>query len=63
MKLPTLPLATLTAIIIAAMLVLSVGLAYLGVTSYAAYLEEGVVKSLPANAAQAYRDQGTVRPS
>ncbi len=30
MKLPTLPLATLTAIIIAAMLVLSVGLAYLG---------------------------------
>lgn len=59
MKLPTLPLATLTAIIIAAMLVLSVGLAYLGVTSYAAYLEEGVVRSLPANAAQAYRDMNS----
>ncbi len=59
MKLPPLPLATLTAIIIAAMLVLSVGLAYLGVTSYAAYLEGGVVKSLPANAAQAYRDMNS----
>ncbi|OIS93473.1 sensor histidine kinase [Brucella cytisi] len=59
MKLPTLPLATLTAIIIAAMLLLSVGLAYLGVTSYAAYLEEGVVKSLPTNAAQAYRDMNS----
>ncbi|WP_273793316.1 ATP-binding protein [Brucella anthropi] len=59
MKLPALPLATLTAIIIAAMLLLSVGLAYLGVTSYAAYLEEGVIKSLPANAAQAYRDMNS----
>lgn len=59
MKLPTLPLATLTAIIIAAMLLLSVGLAYLGVTSYAAYLEEGVIKSLPANAARAYRDMNS----
>lgn len=59
MKVPTLPLATLTAIIIAAMLLLSVGLAYLGVTSYAAYLEEGVVRSLPTNAAQAYRDMNS----
>ncbi len=59
MKLPTLPLATLTAIIIAAMLLLSVGLAYLGVTYYAAYLEEGVIKGLPANAAQAYRDMNS----
>jgi len=59
MKLPTLPLATLTAIIIAAMLLLSVGLAYLGVTSYAAYLEEGVIRSLPANAAKAYREMNS----
>ena len=37
-----LPLATLTAIAIATMLMLSVGLAYIGVTWYSAYLEESI---------------------
>lgn len=56
MKLPTLPLATLTAIIIAAMLLLSVVLAYLGMASYEDYIKEEILKSLPMNAAQAYRE-------
>lgn len=56
MKFPKLSLATLTAIIITAMLLLSVGLAYLGVNWYASYLEEGLLQHLPADAAHAYRD-------
>ncbi|OYR07854.1 ATP-binding protein [Brucella grignonensis] len=56
MKLPVLSLATLTAIIIAAMLLLSVGLAYLGVNWYSSYLEEGFLKQLPTDAARAYRE-------
>lgn len=49
-----LPLATLTAIAIATMLMLSVGMAYLGVTWYSAYLEESINRSLPPEAALAY---------
>lgn len=56
MKFPSLSLATLTAIIITAMLLLSVGLAYLGVNWYSNYLEEGLLQQLPADAAAAYRD-------
>lgn len=50
-----LSLATLTAIVIATMLVLSVGMAYLGVTWYSSYLEEGIASSLPTEAAVAYK--------
>jgi len=56
MKLPALSLATLTAIIITAMLLLSVGLAYLGVNWYSSYLEEGLLRQLPTDAARAYRE-------
>ncbi|MCV9907554.1 ATP-binding protein [Brucella sp. HL-2] len=56
MKLPALSLATLTAIIITAMLLLSVGLAYLGVNWYSSYLEEGLLQQLPTDAARAYRE-------
>ncbi|MDH7793602.1 ATP-binding protein [Ochrobactrum sp. AN78] len=56
MRIPTLSLATLTALIITAMLLLSVGLAYLGVNWYSAYLEAGLLRQLPADAASAYRD-------
>lgn len=55
-KLPALPLATLTAIIIATMLVLSVGMAYIGVTWYSSYLDESINSSLPSEAAIAYKD-------
>lgn len=51
----TLPLATLTAIAIATMLVLSVGMAYIGVTWYSSYLEENINRSLPPDAAAAYK--------
>lgn len=50
-----LPLATLTAIVIAIMLLLSVGMAYIGVTWYSAHLEENNNRSLPPEAAAAYR--------
>ncbi|MEH6776421.1 MAG: ATP-binding protein [Cereibacter changlensis] len=50
-----LPLATLTAIVIAIMLLLSVGMAYVGVTWYSAHLEEDNNRSLPPEAAAAYR--------
>lgn len=50
-----LPLATLTATVIATMLVLSVGMAYLGVTSYSSYLDESINSSLPPEAADAYK--------
>ncbi|WP_372088445.1 ATP-binding protein (plasmid) [Tistrella mobilis] len=50
-----LPLATLTAIAIATMLMLGVGLAYVGVTWYSAHLEESINRSLPPEAAEAYR--------
>ncbi len=56
MKLPAISLATLTAIIITAMLLLSVGLAYLGVNWYSSYLEEGLLQQLPTDAARAYRE-------
>ncbi|MFN3273667.1 MAG: ATP-binding protein [Paracoccus sp. (in: a-proteobacteria)] len=54
-KFRALPLATLTAMAIATMLVLSVGMAYVGVTWYSAYLDENIHRSLPPNAAAAYR--------
>ncbi len=56
MRIAPLSLATLTALIITAMLLLSVGLAYLGVSWYSAYLEAGLLAQLPADAASAYRD-------
>ena len=56
MKLPALSLATQTAVIIAAMLLLSVGLAYVGVNWYSSYLEESLLQTLPSGAANAYRD-------
>lgn len=49
-----LPLASLTAIVIATMLVLSVGMAYVGVTWYTSYLEDDINSSLPPEAATAY---------
>ncbi len=52
---PCLPLATLTAIATAIMLLLSVGLTYMGVTWYASYLEEGITHTLPPRAAAAYK--------
>lgn len=56
MRIPALSLATQTAIIIAAMLLLSVGLAYLGVNWYSSYIEESLLQTLPSGAANAYRD-------
>jgi two-component system, OmpR family, sensor histidine kinase AdeS len=56
MKIPSLSLARLTAIVIAAMLLLSVGLAYLGVSWYSSYLEDSIINSLSPNAAAAYKD-------
>lgn len=50
-----LPLATLTAIVIATMLLLSVGMAYLGVTWYSSYLDESITSALPPEAAAAYK--------
>lgn len=50
-----LPLASLTALVIATMLVLSVGIAYLGVTSYSTYLDESINRGLPPEAAAAYK--------
>lgn len=55
-KLAALPLATLTAVIITVMLLLSVGMTYLGVTLYTAYLEESITGNLPPKALAAYRD-------
>lgn len=54
-KFRALPLATLTAIAIATMLLLSVGMAYVGVTWYSSYLDESFARSLPPDAAVAYR--------
>jgi len=56
MKLPSFHLATLTAVIITAMLLLSVCLAYIGVNWYSTYLEDGLLQQLPGDAAIAYRD-------
>jgi two-component system sensor histidine kinase AdeS len=50
-----LPFATLTAMVIATMLLLSVGIAYVGVTWYSSYLEDNNNRSLPPEAADAYR--------
>ena len=50
-----LPLATLTATVIATMLLLSVGLAYIGVTWYATYLDESITSGLTPEAASAYK--------
>ncbi|NHF74637.1 HAMP domain-containing protein [Paracoccus sp. 12-3] len=58
MKMPkyrALPLATLTATAIATMLLLSVGVAYIGVTSYSIYLDEVNYRSLSPEAALAYK--------
>jgi two-component system, OmpR family, sensor histidine kinase AdeS len=54
-RFPILPLATLTATIITTMLVLSVSIAYLGVTWYSTYLEDRLASALPPKAAAAYR--------
>jgi two-component system sensor histidine kinase AdeS len=54
-RVPRLPLATLTAIVTTIMLLLSVGLTYLGVDRYATYLEQGITDSLPPKAAAAYK--------
>lgn len=55
-KLPSLPLATVTAVIIAVMLLLSVGMTYLGAIWYSTYLEDSIIENLPPRAAVAYRD-------
>ncbi|PYE90040.1 ATP-binding protein [Phyllobacterium leguminum] len=55
MKTRALPLARTTAIIIAAMLLLSVSLTYLGVNWYANHLEDAVINSLPPPLADTYR--------
>lgn len=58
MKFPksrSLSLATLTATVIVTMLLLSVGMAYLGVTWYSSYLDESITSGLPAEAAVAYK--------
>lgn len=54
-RFPILPLATLTATVITTMLVLSVSMAYLGVTWYSAYLEDSIASGLPPEAAAAYK--------
>ncbi|WP_207630334.1 ATP-binding protein [Paracoccus xiamenensis] len=54
-KYRALPLATLTATAIATMLLLSVGVAYIGVTSYSIYLDEVNYRSLSPEAALAYK--------
>ncbi|MBN8952974.1 MULTISPECIES: ATP-binding protein [unclassified Rhizobium] len=54
-RLPSLPLATLTAIVTTIMLLLSVGLTYLGVISYANHLEQGITDALPPKAAATYK--------
>jgi two-component system sensor histidine kinase AdeS len=58
MRLPrfkNLSLATLTAIVIATMLLLSVGMAYVGVNRYSAYLDDTINSNLPPEAAAAYK--------
>jgi two-component system sensor histidine kinase AdeS len=55
-KYRALSLATLTAMVIATMLVLSVGLAYFGVSWYAADLEASIGRGLPPEAADAYKE-------
>ncbi|KXF76917.1 histidine kinase [Paramesorhizobium deserti] len=55
MKIRPFPLATMTAIIIAAMLLLSVSLVYLGVNWYASYIEADAIGSLPPQVAETYR--------
>lgn len=54
-KCRALSLATLTAIVIATMLMLSVGMAYVGVTWYSSYLDENINRGLPPEAAAAYK--------
>lgn len=49
----SLSLATLTAIVIATMLILSVGMSYIGVTWYSSFLDDGINRSLPPDAAEA----------
>lgn len=55
-RVKTLSLATLTAVVIATMLLLSVGMAYVGVTWYSAYLDENINRNLPPEAAVAYKE-------
>ncbi len=50
-----LSLATITAIVIAVMLLLSVSMAYLGVTWYSSYLDNDINLNLPSEAAIAYK--------
>ena len=62
MRIPPLPLATLTAVIIATMLLLSVAMTYVGVERYASYLESGITDNLSPEALAAYYalDKGIV---
>ena len=62
MKIPPLPLATLTAVIIATMLLLSVVMTYVGVERYASYLESGITDGLSPRALAAHYalDKGIV---
>ncbi len=55
-RLTALPLATLTAMIITVMLLLSVGMTYLGVTLYTSYLERSITSALPPRALTAYNN-------
>lgn len=55
-RLTALPLATLTAMIITVMLLLSVGMTYLGVTLYTSYLERSITSALPPRALTAYQN-------
>ncbi|NLS16357.1 HAMP domain-containing protein [Rhizobium sp. P40RR-XXII] len=55
LRFPCMPLATLTAIVTAVMLLLSVGLTYLEVNWYTSYLEKTITDGLPPRAAAAYK--------
>ncbi|MGZ9722193.1 ATP-binding protein [Rhizobium miluonense] len=54
-RFPCVSLATLTAIVTTIMLLLSVGLTYMGVSWYASYLEESITEALPPKASAAYK--------
>jgi two-component system, OmpR family, sensor histidine kinase AdeS len=55
MKMRPIPLARTTALIIAAMLFLSVTLTYVGVDRYTEYLEASIIDSMPPRVAAVYR--------
>lgn len=54
-RFPSAPLATLTAVVTTIMLLLSVGLTYLGVISYTNHLEQSITDALPPKAAATYK--------